>query len=98
MTNKREACIYVCVCIYIYTHTKWNIGHIKEGSPAIYNNMEKPTRQSVSDISQAKKDKCHVISLNLGWGGSEKQGRWVVARAGAVREIGKGRKSENFRL
>ena len=83
--------------MYIYTHTKWNIGHIKEGSPAIYNNMEKPTRQSVSDISQAKKDKCHVISLNLG-GKSEKQGRWVVARAGAVRETGKGTKSENFLL
>ena len=39
-----------------------------------------------------------MISLNLWGGGSEKQGRRMVARAGAVREMGKGAKSENFQL
>ena len=52
----------------LYTHTHWNISHIKEWNFAICNNMDGPGGYYVmlNEISQREKDKYRKFSLLCG--------------------------------
>ena len=50
-------CVCVCVCsVYIYIMEYYS-ALIKEGNPAISNNMNEPEGTILSEVSQTEKDK-----------------------------------------
>ena len=57
--------IDVCVCVCVYIHMQWNITEPSKKDkilPFVKKEMDLEGNM-LSEISQAEKDKCHMVSL-----------------------------------